>query len=85
MTILRQAPAMIRGLAAIEEIAGTPHAMPAVWIDCDTGDFYEAATSKDSEWVYISRIAQERGEVITFAVPRECIAVMARQLGGRLD
>ena len=85
MLTKRQAPGLIRGIAAIEELNSSPHALPAMWTDCDTGDLYEGAISNDSEWAYINRVSQSRAEVVTFAIPREQLAHLVRQLGGKLD
>lgn len=75
---------MIRGLAdqAVERgICAPTH----TWEDCDSGDMYEAATTKDGEWMVVTRVSSTRDELITCYVPREALEHIVHQLGGKLD
>lgn len=76
---------LIRGLLDEDNEVGVSLCAPAfVWEDCDTDDAYEAGTSKDGEWMLVTRVSQLRGEVVTFPIPRAALAHVVTQMGGTL-
>lgn len=54
---------------------------PERWTDNDTGDEYEAAVTKDGEWVVITRASRARCDVVRFEIPIEVFHGCARHLG----
>lgn len=54
---------------------------PERWVDETTGDEYEAAVTKDGEWIVITRASRPRCDVVRFEIPIEVFRGCARHLG----